>query len=655
VTPLSGRRDWQHTWKKAAQATWLEERRKRNDWRAVRVIDGTKLIDWLQQFPSVELWLAEKMGLPVQQIETPEQRWSLLRTIGDPPPMIPDVFLVNRDAACAKLKEVFAGTAIQLKLDTHFPEQMVDFVSAYVAAMDQESRIDSAGRCLILSGVEAWNAITARHERHILVANFDLDQTRTKLLEEALSAGHAVIFGGRPGGIPHPNWQSIPSPKSYQIKKALEKAGYREERARILAQRSGGNLSSLLRCLQNLSLMPGWADGTSAAELAIAELLGCWTDSSEGDRAIAERLSGTSYGEWIGKMRDVALRPGTPLTQRDGVWNFVARYEGWYALGPRLFDDHLNNLRSAVVDVLRDPDPKFELPADERYAAALHGKALKHSRLVRKGLADSLALLGSHPKALTSCSFGKAETSAILAVREILAGSGWLQWASLNDLLPLLAEAAPSEFLSAVETALKSDSCPFDMVFAQEGSGLTGANYTTGLLWALETLAWDAKHLTRAVMILGELAARDPGGHWANRPANSLTTILLPWLPQTCAPIEKRKAALTTLFDELPDVAWKLLLSLLPNSHQASSYTRRPAWREMITDHWSPGVTDREYGQQIVMYADLVIDAARDDPSKLAELIERLDNLPRPGYEKILEYLASDSTLSMSEAARLPM
>src|SRR5574341_483496 len=45
VTPLSGRRDWEHTWKEEAQATWLEDRRQRHDWRDVRVIDGSGLID----------------------------------------------------------------------------------------------------------------------------------------------------------------------------------------------------------------------------------------------------------------------------------------------------------------------------------------------------------------------------------------------------------------------------------------------------------------------------------------------------------------------------------------------------------------------------------------------------------------------------------
>ncbi len=652
VTPLSATRGWHST----AQAKWIDVRKQRGDWKDVRVIDATKVIDWLRLYPAVEVWLAKTMRLPVQQIDTPEWHWGLLRSIGEPPPLSPGIFLANRDAACAKLKEVFAWTVVQLKLETHYPDQVVDFVAAYLAALDDESRADALGRCLVISGTDAWNAIAAQRDKHILVADSALDlsgETGTKLIQRARRAGHTVIFGGSPGGIPDPTSTPLPPPRSHQLKQALEEAGYSEERARTLAQKSGGNLGSLLRCIQNVSLMPEWAEGSPAAELAIAELLGSWSEQSEADRAVVEGVSGNPYGEWIKTMREIALRPGTPLTQRDGAWKFGARYEGWFALGPRLFDEHLERLRNTAVVVLRQEDPKFELPPEERYASSIHGKVLANSHLLRNGLAESLALLGSHPEALTSCTLGKAEATAVLAVREILAGASWVQWASLNDLLPLLAEAAPGEFFDAVEGALNSDPCPFDDMFRQEGDGLFGGTYMSGLLWAFETLAWDGELLGRAVICLGELAARDPGGRWTNRPANSLTTILLPWLPQTCATVAGRGAAVATLLAELPDVGWKLLLSLLPQSHSASAGTRKPAWRETIPADWSKDVTRTEYWEQVALYADLAIGAAKNDPGKLAGLIDRLEALPPSANEQVLEHLGSDLVMALPQADRL--
>ena len=322
-------------------------------------------------------------------------------------------------------------------------------------------------------------------------------------------------------------------------------------------------------------------------------------------RLVAESLSGKPYGEWIKTIQEIALRPNTPLNHRDNTWKFIPRYEGWWALGPKLFDEDLDRFKEAAVRVLREPDPRFELPSEKRVMANIYGKVLNHSYSLRRGLAESLALLGSYPDALKSCSLGKAESTAFLAVREILSDTDWILWASLNDLLPLLAEAAPREFLDAVEKALDGDTCPFDTLFAKEESGIFGQNYMTGLLWALETLAWDSDYLVRVVVLLGELAARDPGGNWSNRPANSLSTILLPWLPQTCAPVTKRKDAIEELSNEYPQVAWTLLLSLLPASHGISHGSRKPEWRKIIPDDWPERITLQEYWEQITAYVEL--------------------------------------------------
>jgi hypothetical protein len=357
--------------------------------------------------------------------------------------------------------------------------------------------------------------------------------------------------------------------------------------------------------------------------------------------------------QWTSAVREVSLLPGAPIQQKDGRWKVAERLEAWKALGPRMFDEHLDKFRKVAVEVLRERDPQFELPPDQRYAASIHGKVLKHSHSLRNGLAETLALLGSYPEYLTSCSRDKAEATAILAVREILEGADWELWASLNDVLPLLAEAAPKEFLGIVENALNSDPCPFDGVFAQEGGGFSGRNYMTGLLWALEALAWDEEHLTRVFVILGELAARDPGGNWANRPANSLWTILLPWFPQTLAPIAKRVTAVATLQKEQPDVAWKLLINLLPQTQQSTSMSHKPTWRKFVPDGWKEGATNRDYWEQITAYSEMAVNQAIQDRAKLATIVDHLNQLPPAARQKLIAHLGSDEVVSLPEEERL--
>jgi hypothetical protein len=656
VTPLSGRRGWKGNWSPDQQEDWVGARRELGEWRDVKVIDGSVLIDWLRQFPSVARWFALQMGPATMPIDSPELRWMQLLAIGEPPPLIPDVFIANRGEACKRLDDLFNGAQPHLQLDTHYPGQVADFVSAYLASLDPDVMVERQARCLIVTSAESWMEATTLKEPHILVAEFDMTDTDSpRLLAAAKKAKHGAVYAGPIGGEPNPFRQSLPNPRSFQMEEALRKAGYSEQRARTLAQRSDRNLDSLLRCLQNLSAMPEWALRDDATDLAIAEMLGSWNEGSQADQEVGEALSGKQYGEWTASLREVAVARATPLTLRNNVWKMVARYEGWYALGPRISDKLLDKFEEQALKIFGEIDPKLELPPNQRFAANVYGKRLHHSESIRKGFADTVALLGSHPKSLTLSSKGKAEATVHLVVTKTLNSTDWMLWASINHYLPLLAEGAPKAFIDAIDKALDQNPCPFDEVFAQEGDGVIGENHMTGLLWGLESLAWDPNSLIRVTITLGRLAARDPGGKWANRPINSLIMIFLPWLPQTTASVEQRRTAISTLAKELPGVAWKLLLNTLPRVQQTSHGIHKPAWRDLGDLPWEKGVTQGQYWEQVSQYSDMAIELAIGDRGRTFELVQRIDDLPPPALEKMLAYLSSDAVLKLDEKAREPI
>lgn len=396
-----------------------------------------------------------------------------------------------------------------------------------------------------------------------------------------------------------------------------------------------------------------WTQHPDATYLALAVLIGSWHDKSQYDHEAITQLLGLSYDEWLKRAREILHYPDSPFSLKNGIWKVGNRVELWSLLGSRILDKDLDTFRALAVSVLKEPDPAFELPAEDRWVASLHGKVLKYSHELRKGIAEGLAILGSQPEVCNHCLQGKSELTCLLVIRELLANADWILWGSLNDLLPTLAEAAPVEFLAAVEKAMNLTPSPFDELFAQEGSGITGRNYLTGLLWALEGLAWDEQYLVRVCVALAELASRDPGGQWANRPFNSLTTILLPWLPQTLASVEKRKVAVQTILSERPDIAWNLIIQMLPGQHQTSSGSHKPSWRKTIPDDWGKGVTNQEYWQQVSFYADFAVAAAGQDTARLSALIVHFDNLPKPAFDQLLEALASQPILELPEEQRL--
>ena len=331
----------------------------------------------------------------------------------------------------------------------------------------------------------------------------------------------------------------------------------------------------------------------------------------------------------------------TRLTLRNGVWQVNNKESLWKALGPRIFDEDLDALSEVAVKVLSEPDPKFGIPQSEMYAAVVYGKEPNYSYDLRRGLAESLVLLATQSSSLTNCSQHKAETVSRLAVRRILAGAEWDSWATLGDLLPILAETSPEEFLSALEEALREDSCPIDMLFAQETAGITGGNYLTGLLWALEALAWDEEYLVRVCVDLAKMGERDSGGNWYPRPLSSLTNILLPWFPNTKATVEKRNVALKTVQEEVPTEGWKLLTNLLPDQVQTGFPTHKPAWRNPVARDWEPTVPQREYWDNISFCANLAVKVGTGDKSKLLELVDLLDCLPEEPLQELVAYLSA--------------
>ena len=398
-----------------------------------------------------------------------------------------------------------------------------------------------------------------------------------------------------------------------------------------------------------------WNQHASAAKLALAMLIGSWNESNDTDVEVVSRMVGEEYSGWITDLREVLQTRDTPLTYKNGLWSFKDRLHSWQDLGCRLFNDHMDTLKAIALEVLRVDDPSFELPGEERYAAAVHGKVLPHSGNLREGLAETLALIGSQPDSLINCSSGKADSIAALSIRELFENSDWLRWGSLNDLLPTLSEAHPDEFLSAVETAIAGDPSPFDRLFEQENTGVFGRSYITGLLWALEGIAWDEAYLSRTTVVLAEIASHDPGGNWTNRPGNSLTDIFLPWLPHTLAPVEKRQAALKSICDEQPEVAWKLLESLLPNQYSSTSGTHKPVWRSTIPEGWEKGVTNREYWEQSRFCSELIVEQAGFEITKLASLVGHYGKLPSPASETLKDKLLSEQCIELPEQERLPI
>ena len=165
------------------------------------------------------------------------------------------------------------------------------------------------------------------------------------------------------------------------------------------------------------------------------------------------------------------------------------------------------------------------------------------------------------------------------------------------------------------------------------GSGIFAGCPRTGLLWALEGLAWKPDQLSRVCVILAKLSKRKIDDNWVNKPDNSLFAIFRSWMPQTAASLDQRKAALEALKRRFPEIGWQLCLQQFNADSQIGHNSHRPRWR---SDASGAG---RHVPQEHYPFARKALDLAIAWPNHtgdtLGDLIEALQYLPEPDQTKI--------------------
>ena len=221
----------------------------------------------------------------------------------------------------------------------------------------------------------------------------------------------------------------------------------------------------------------------------------------------------------------------------------------------------LKKFERLAVEILIDDDPRFELPEAERMLANLHGHVPQYSTTLKKHVAETLAFLGTFGDSLHESGSRRIDLSVDRIVAAILTPvATWRRWASLGSNLMMLTEASPDVFLSAIRDELAKDKSELIQILADEETPLFGRCNHSGLLWALESLAYSPRYVGAACSCLLSLTARDPGGRWSNRPKNSLTQILSYWMPHTTVSLGDRIKVLDLLIRQDNDTAWMLLL-----------------------------------------------------------------------------------------------
>lgn len=179
--------------------------------------------------------------------------------------------------------------------------------------------------------------------------------------------------------------------------------------------------------------------------------------------------------------------------------------------------------------------------------------------------------------------------------------------------------------------------CHFFADRLQTGTSLFGVSIPrTGLLWALEGLAWNPDTFMRTVLILGRLSQVELNDNLANKPIASLGSIFRFWMPQTAADHDARVRAVATLLEKYPDVGWKVCVSQFGcHGNDVGDYSHKPRWRN---DGYGFGEPFRYegpgYNFQVAM-VEMALSRPAYTVTMIIDLVERLHDLGTEYQHKV--------------------
>jgi hypothetical protein len=457
--------------------------------------------------------------------------------------------------------------------------EVIAFMVASIRLAPESDRKFLESRVLIVETEEAARLLKGSRQLIFAVHREAITQAG------ALSDYHVVVVPMGRESLRDASATRLARPTSYEMAEALKTMGLNEHESHKRALECDRSVTILARRITSgVAALPPWHN---AAALIPALFAGAWDTSSKNDRAIMAQLAGTkSYAEFEPTIRQYRQMEDAPLETVDKVWAVRAPVDVFVNLANLLGPEHFENFGRVVAIVFAEIDPTQDLAVEDRPFVRMRGEGgLPHSPWLREGLANTLliiAALGPQSELAMPDGIGPQRY-----VNDLIGAIPSLQLnhrviASLRHELPLLMEAAPDPLLRALEHMLEGDGANLKGIFqdAKDKSSIFTSSPHTGLLWALELIAWDPDYLLRASLVLLKLAVIDPSGALANRPARSLRSIFVPWRPATNAPLKQRLAVLDALIKADQRHSWDLLVALLPKGHDVAENGLKPKFRE---------------------------------------------------------------------------
>ena len=600
-------------------------------WKDIRVYDSRDLEEWLDQAAAVGRWFSIHVRrFPADGILTTEVFWREY-ALGPKGEMPPQLVVAGRETESKNLMAFLSGQPNIKGIKAASKDEAIAFIIASAKGFEESHQDIFFSRSIIVSTQDSFRNVRINNRYLNLIAKFD----ELQILFAAVADGHHVLVPLGPDDTFNQDTIVLPKLARDGQVNALRQLGLNEEEAVAYSRDAGRDLTVLKRLLKYPQSKVAWLKRTDVRSIVPAMLLGRWNDNKPGDQQLLQILSDQSFNDYsniLGGWKNVIE---TPILQIGDTWRLVSPLDMWNNLSSFLIEDDFERLKCAFEAAFKSGNPEIE-PEEGVFTFPGFTRGRIFSSWAREGLLQGLILLGLYGEGLQFKGIHQPQLWVDERIFDLLHEASADLWISIDHELPLIAEASPTSFLSAVTHALNAEESPVLAMFLETPGFMSSSTNYTGLLWALEGLAWIPEHLNEVALILAHLSMEDPGGTIVNRPINSLSEIFKTWHFQTRATLDQRKDALSNIVNAYPIIAWKLFVRLLPDDHAIAHPTHKMRWRDFGMGGEIDYFWDEIYDTHTFV-VDKLLGLYDGSTEKLVTLIHESVNLNNPDREKIIE------------------
>jgi addiction module HigA family antidote len=606
------------------KAAWASAKASDNVWKGVRAYDASDLEQWIETSIPAQAWFSERLPLRDPNLLDLQGAWRRWADAANP--TLCKSLFPSAAAAANKLNEWLKKPPERpFSVVADSPEEgLAALACAFEAGPLQDGR--ARERTVVVGTPEALAKLTSATSDFIaILASAKVEAEAAALFRQF----HTIVVTHRNGieGAPDLTVDLVDDRTFHE---ALTGMGLGRDDVERLDRESGRSLTVLRRRLAQLPALrsPPWAhDAETAKRLVPLMMVGAWDTSSQADQTVVATMADRAFDDTESTVAELVGEADSPLWSINSMRGVVSKTDAFYAVQRHITIAHLRRFFDVARVVLSEEDPALELPDNQKWAAQIYGKTRRHSAALRRSLCETLVLLSVHGDNLFKSRLGFDVVGQVNAlIRDLLTPLDGATWQSQQHDLPRYAEAAPEVFLDLLENDLRSQTPKVHALLQPADSGLFSWPGRTGLLWALEALAWNPNWLFRVVILLAKLAEIKISDNWTNKPENSLASIFRCWMPQTATPLEIRIQALELLTRRHPKVGWRICLNQFDSRSTIGHYNAKPQWRPDAAGAGEP-VTWNEAHGLARRALEIAIAWPAHDEHTLGDLVERLDRI----------------------------